>query len=50
MSTILLCTNKLSKSFGHVKALDGVTLQGRSKSILGLVGSNGAGKTTFIKC
>lgn len=39
----------LTKRFGAVRALDGLTLQVERGEILGLVGPNGAGKTTFIR-
>ncbi len=39
----------VSKSFGHVEALQNVNLQVFPGEILGLLGDNGAGKSTLIK-
>ena len=39
----------LVKSFGDVRALDGVDLQVPPGSVLGLLGPNGAGKTTTVR-
>jgi ABC-2 type transport system ATP-binding protein len=39
----------LVKSFGDVRALDGVDLQAPPGSVLGLLGPNGAGKTTAVR-
>jgi ABC-2 type transport system ATP-binding protein len=41
--------DNVSKSFGAVKAADGVTLRIRRGEIYGLLGPNGAGKTTLIR-
>jgi len=48
MSFPIRCED-LSKSFGRVSAVDGLTLEVPEGSIYGLVGPNGAGKTTLIK-
>ena len=39
----------LRKSFGDVRALDGVDLQAAPGTVLGLLGPNGAGKTTAVR-
>jgi len=39
----------LVKSFGEVRALDGVDLEAAPGTVLGLLGPNGAGKTTAVR-
>src|SRR5215218_1757376 len=39
----------LVKSFGAVRALDGVDLEAPAGTVLGLLGPNGAGKTTAVR-
>ena len=39
----------LVKSFGDVRALDGVDLEVRHGTVFGLLGPNGAGKTTAVR-
>ncbi|CAL9512823.1 Daunorubicin_doxorubicin resistance ATP-binding protein DrrA [Streptomyces sp. enrichment culture] len=40
----------LVKTFGRVRALDGVDLDVPQGTVLGLLGPNGAGKTTAVRC
>jgi len=49
MSEYAITTHDLSRSFGAVKALDGVTFEVPAGSIFGYLGPNGAGKTTTIR-
>ena len=46
--TLIQATN-ISKSFGNVHAVDGVSLQISAGEIYGLVGADGAGKTTTMR-
>ncbi len=45
----IVATRGLEKSYGSLKALDGVDLAISAGSISGLIGPNGAGKTTTLK-
>jgi ABC-2 type transport system ATP-binding protein len=42
-------TEQLVKTYGRIEALKGVSLDVQRGEIFGLLGQNGAGKTTFIK-
>ena len=46
---IILETTNLKKNFIAKPALRGVTMKLESGRILGLMGPNGSGKTTFLK-
>ena len=50
MAKSVMQTHKLSKKYGELLVLDGVSLTLRQGDVYGLVGRNGAGKTTFFKC
>jgi ABC-2 type transport system ATP-binding protein len=39
----------LVKSFGQLRAVDGIDLAVRQGEIFGVLGPNGAGKTTMLK-
>ena len=43
-------TKDLVKRYGSCKALDGLTLSVPRFAVMGLVGANGAGKTTWMMC
>ncbi len=47
---IALMVKGLTKSYGKVRALQGVNLQVQRGQIFGFLGPNGAGKTTTIRC
>src|SRR6476661_4600698 len=49
MADELVRMERINKYFGHVQALNDVTLSVRKNEIVGLLGDNGAGKSTLIK-
>ena len=46
----MLELQNVTKTFGPVKALDGLTMSVPKGTVYGLVGPNGAGKSTAIRC
>ncbi|HEV2776062.1 MAG TPA: ATP-binding cassette domain-containing protein [Solirubrobacteraceae bacterium] len=48
-SDLAIRVRGLSKSFGDVRALDGVDLEVAQGTVMGLLGPNGAGKTTAVR-
>jgi len=49
MSDIAIATEKLTRKFGELTAVDGVDLQVEAGQFFGFLGPNGAGKSTTIK-
>ena len=49
MDNLLVSANNLHKSFHELHAVDGVSLQVKAGEIYGLVGADGAGKTTTMR-
>jgi ABC-2 type transport system ATP-binding protein len=48
-SDLIVRVEEVTKSFGDVRALDGVSLGFEAGIVFGLLGPNGAGKTTLIR-
>jgi len=48
-SEIVLTTTKLTRRYGELIAVNGVSIDVRAGEVFGLLGPNGAGKTTIIK-
>ena len=47
---IVLSIRNMSKSFGRNRVLDHINLDLRRGTVMGLMGENGAGKSTMMKC
>lgn len=45
----VICTQDLSRNYGKTKALSNFSVSVDENKIIGLIGRNGAGKTTFLK-
>ena len=48
MGTVCLAAENISKSYHGVKVVDGVSFQVENGQVLGLIGTNGAGKSTTV--
>lgn len=46
----MLSSKSLTKSFGKLRVLDEVSVQMQAGQAVSLIGPNGSGKTTFLKC
>ncbi len=46
----MIIANNVSKQFGKLKALNNISVTCNKGECIALVGPNGSGKTTFIKC
>lgn len=47
---IVLSIRGMSKTFGRNRVLDHIDLDVRRGTVMGLMGENGAGKSTMMKC
>ncbi|MGC8633132.1 MAG: ABC transporter ATP-binding protein [Candidatus Limnocylindrales bacterium] len=49
MNNCAICTHDLTRDFGPLRAVDGLSLEVPSGAIFGFLGPNGSGKTTTIR-
>ncbi|WP_263849573.1 ATP-binding cassette domain-containing protein [Lacticaseibacillus camelliae] len=47
---VMLAIRNLSKSFGRNRVLQHIDMDVKKGSVMGLMGENGAGKSTMMKC
>ena len=47
---IILSIRDMSKSFGRNRVLDHISMDVKRGIVMGLMGENGAGKSTMMKC
>ncbi len=45
-----LAVRHLSKSFGSIRVLDGVSLDAEKGQVISIIGSSGSGKSTLLRC
>ena len=50
MTTPAISAADVTKRYGDLTAVDGVSLEVSPGEIFGIIGPNGAGKTTFMEC
>ena len=50
MAATVLQVANVSKHFGGIAAVDGVSFEVREREILGIIGPNGSGKSTLFNC
>jgi len=50
MAMEAIIAENLVKSFGNIRALDGISLQVKSGELFFLLGASGCGKTTLLRC
>ena len=50
MSDVVLKITDLNAHYGHIHALRGISLEVKAGQIVTLLGANGAGKSTTMKC